>query len=403
MPQKFEIGQGATALEFNLFTQIGSYGRIDGVGVTLGGSTSSIELDVEPGTILHDDDIVSVSAQTVTLQQGDPQNPRKDVVWIDYEGSARVRAGVPAAPDPPGEKREDTWQPAPPPGTALDGVPLAEVWVPAGATETGDLQEADVVDRRIDAVNKSGRIRELASDPADSNLVKSQLWRNITANELRAYFSDTDEVRSIDTTLVRSLSGPTEKVIEDFDDSISANWSGGDSSFDYNTPAFEGDNAAEWTGPGITRDVSVPGDGLTDYPESGDTISLAVRDVDSSGYAYFSFAKESDVAGENYRLSVSGSGDLELEKRGANDTLDTTLGSTSFSFASGTWYVIEVEYDGGGNGVHPFRVYSTSGGSRDTVLAEELSPTQDTTYRGRGLEIGGDIGFRIDRLGLIPA
>ena len=259
MPQQFEIGQGATALELNLFTQLGSYGWVEGAGVTLGGSTSSIECNVATGTVLHNGRYVDVTASTVTLQAGDPQQPRKDLIWVNYEGTPRVRGGVPAAPDPPGETRGDTWSPAPPPATAVDGVPLAEVWVPAGASDTGDLQAVDIIDRRVRAVTIGG-IRELSADPPDGDLVESQLWRNTTAGELRAYFSDTDEVHALDTTLVRSLSGPTEVVVEDFDDEIDANWRGGDSSFTYDTPALEGSAAAYWNSTNdITRDYSLSG------------------------------------------------------------------------------------------------------------------------------------------------
>lgn len=402
MPQQFEIGQGASALEMNLFTRLGAYGRVSGVGVTLGGSTTDIECNVEPGSVLHDGSLVAVSSQTVEIQDGDPQNPRKDVIWIDYEGNAKVRAGVAAEADPPGETREDTWSPAPPAGTAIDGVVLAEVWVPSGATSSGDLTGADVIDRRVDAINKGGLIRELASDPADSELIGTQLWRNTTANELRAYFSDTDEVHNIDTTLERSLSGPTEIVIEDFEDSIEANWRGGESSLTYDTPAFEGSAAGSWDESGASRDYSLPGDGLERYPEAGDTISMAFYGT-ASGHVYLGFGKETDSYDSEYRLRADTDGTLTLKRADTISGSGATLGSVSFSYSAGTWYIMEVDYDGGGSGVHQFRVYSTSGGSRDTVLAEELSPTSDSEYRGRGIAVGGADEFRVDRWAVTPS
>ena len=402
MPQQFEIGQGATALELNLFTRLGSYGWVGGAGVTLGGATSSIECDVASGTVIHDGGFVDVSAATVTLSAGDPQHPRKDLIWVDYEGTPRVRGGVPAPPDPPDETRGDTWSPAPPPATAVDGVPLAEVWVPAGASDTGALQAADVIDRRVQATADSG-LRELSADPADEDLVESQLWRNTTAAELRAYFADTDEVHALDTTLVRSLSGPTETVIEDFDDEIDANWRGGDSSYTYDTPAFEGSAAAAWDSTNdAARDYSLPGDGLSRYPESGDTVALAVRGIASGNFAYVAFGKDTDTFKEEYRLRLDHDGTLALKRADTIGGSGATLGSVSFSYSTSEWYIIETEYDGGGTGVHPFRVYSTASGARDTILAEETSPTSDSTYRGRGVGIGGYDQYRIDRLGVMP-
>ena len=81
----------------------------------------------------------------------------------------------------------------------------------------------------------------------------------------------------------------------------------------------------------------------------------------------------------------------------------TTLGSISVSLSLDTWYIIEADYDGGGDGVHPFRIYSTAGGERDTELGEEASPDADTTYRGRGMVIGarGD-GSGLDRFAITP-
>lgn len=405
MPQQFESGQGATALEQNLFTRLGSYGWIDGAGVTLGGSTTDIECNVSEGTILHDGAILAVSSQTVTIQPGDPQNPRKDVVWVNSEGSAKVRAGIAEEPLPAGESRQDTFQPEPPAGTSIDGVPLAEVWVPAGASDSGDLSTLDVIDRRVGAVNKGGQIRELASDPPDSELIASQLWRNTTAGELRAYFSDVDEVRSLDTTLVRSLSGPTEIVVENYEDSILANWTSGELDYTaYDTPAFEGSAAASWDEPNNhNRDYSRPGGGLTRYPDAGDTISLAVYEVPSGNHCYLGFGKETADYGEEYRLRVDAGGSLTLKRADTINGTGEELGSLSYSHPSGEFVIIEVDYDGGGQGVHQFRVYDTASGSRDTTLAEELSPTTDTTYRGRGISVGGFDEYRVDRFSVIPS
>lgn len=402
MPQQFEIGQGATALELNLFTRLGGYGWLDGAGVTLGGSTSSIECNVAAGTVLVDGEITTVASQSVTLQAGDPQNPRKDIVYVDYNGAAKVQAGIASATDPPGETRQDTWAPAPPPGTSIDGVPLAEVWVPTGASDTGDLQAADIADRRVQAVNGGGRIRELSSDPDTADLINSQFWRNTTENELRAYFADTDEIRQIDTSAVSggSGAGPDEVIIEDFDDDISANWRGGESGFTYSTPAFEGTNAAFFSGAN-SRDVSNPGDGLSTYPDSGDTIALAIYGIVDGGDAFFAFGSEdSEFDRGEYRVRAENSGGtltVDLVRFDSTSGPGTNLGSVSYnSYSQSAFYIMEVDY--GGSGTHPFRLWSTSGGSRDTKLAEETSPTSDTTYQGRGIAVGGSDEFRIDRL-----
>jgi hypothetical protein len=388
MPQRHQIGNGRHAITDNLFARLGEgYGWVRGAGVTLGGSSTDITVRVGDGLINVSGSPVSVASQTVTLPDGNASAPRRDLVYIDREGTAQFEQGEAGGPLPPDKTRENTKVPAPPAAAAIDGVPVADVWVPAGATSAADLDPDDVTDQRVADQGALGGIPTREDDPPRDELLQTRWWRNETAGELRAYFADVDEIHRIDTTQVQTFSGDNTVLIESFDESITANWVGGDSTFKYEaTPSIEGDAAAFWDDGGNTTDYSIPGDGLPYYPQPGDTIAMGVRQ-EGTDRVVMGFGKEADDVSEDYRVQLRVEED---EVRLVRDDVgsQTTLGSISASLSKDTWYILEADYDGGGEGTHPFRVYSVDGsGNRDTVLGEETSPTTDTTYRGRGVLI----------------
>jgi hypothetical protein len=389
MPDRIDTGEGALPPQINALLRRGEgYGWLEGCGVTLTGSTSAIEVRVGAGRVRVDGQARDIAETTKTLGDGDAQDPRKDLIAVDYQGDIRVIPGDPAAADPSDRTGEFTKSPAPPSTAAVDGTLLAEIWVPAGATSTADLAPTDIADRRVADPGGGGTIPVLNQRPAESDLVQTRWWYNKNAGQLEAYIADTDSIITWSTSTVTSFSGPTTRLVEDFENSIDANWNGGDSTYAYTTPAFEGTNAAHWDDSGGSYDWSLPGDGLDYYPEAGDTVAMAVRG-ESSRFVDVGFAKEDTGAGTEYRVRLDIDDDqLRLDKHDASDTI-TTLGSTSVSVSDSTWYIIEADYDGGGTGTHPARLWSTTTsadpGTRDTKLAEIPSPTTDTDFRGRGV------------------
>lgn len=144
--------QAATALHENQHSErVEGYGWVSGLSASVGTSTTSIDIDLTSGTVLVDGTRHSVAAGTVTLQSGDSQHPRKDIIYVDSTGALAVETGVAGEPRPSGAARERTWQPAPPDLTGITGTPLWEVWVPAGASDSGDLSSQDLIDRRLTA------------------------------------------------------------------------------------------------------------------------------------------------------------------------------------------------------------------------------------------------------------
>jgi hypothetical protein len=403
MPDRTRTGEAALPPTLNALLRRGEgYGWVSGCGVTQTDNTSAIEVRIGAGQVRVAGVTRDITATTKTLSDGDAQYPRKDLVLVDYQGDVRVLPGEPAAPDPPDREAEFTKSPAPPSTASLDGTLLAEVWVPSGATSNADLAPDDIVDRRIADPGGLGTIPVVDARPTEEELTVTRLWRNTNTGQFEAYAADADAIVSLDTTTEVNFSGPVTRVIEDFESSIKDNWNGGDSTYTYTTPAFEGSAAAYWDEPSNAVDTSLPGDGLPYYPEPGDTIAMAVRPEASDGAAEIGFATPSNDRNEAYRLQAIGDKDLlQLVKYDATGST-TLLGSVSISYSVGTWYLIEVEYDGGGTGTHPFRIYSTTTssdpGQRDTILAEETSPTTDTDFRSRGLVLRTINDVRVDYL-----
>lgn len=136
-----------------------------GTGVTSGctpslpSSTTPITIDVASGTVYVANTEVSVTADSIELPDGDAQHPRKDVVYVDDTGALQSIQGTPREPKDgtaaPGTDRH-VFQPEPPDLSSLssvaDAAVVAEVWVPAGATGTGDMTDSGVTyvrDRRL--------------------------------------------------------------------------------------------------------------------------------------------------------------------------------------------------------------------------------------------------------------
>lgn len=409
MPLRVQNADGIAGAWFNaLLLASEGYGVEQGCGVILGGSTEEIDIRVGQGTIMHDGSLVSVATQQKTLQPGHPTKPRKDLVWIDREGTARIQPGEAADPVPPDKERDDTWVPEVPDASRLNGVPVAWVWIPPETTSSGELGPRDKIDMRVAPAGTSG-IEVRDSDPRDEELIRTRAWINESVSAadgpLRVYYAHLDQTYTIDQTLESEGSGPSEIVIESFEDSISDNWRGGDSEHTYNAPAFEGSAAAAWDSNSFTRDYSLKGDGLDYYAEDGDRIRLAVRfDSGSERFAWLGFGKDGDDYYSGYRVQLEPNGTLRVQVSDSSNNVDT-LGSAAASITTGEWYVMEVDYDGGGRGVHPARLYSTANGAPDTVLAEIASPTANDEHRGTGYVVcmhSGSGETRVDRLSVIP-
>lgn len=205
---------------------------INGSG-TLGSGNNAIS--VASGEIYHDQTSVDVSSQNVDIDTGD-SNPRKDVVYLDGNGSANVVNGTPQSANPSGFTRFKTREPYPDDFDDQDGVVLAEVWVPADASSIGSN---DLNDRR----QFSDESKILASSSitltGDSTPAAETTLAGVT----------NDQLRGVDS-LVRVDSDPSFDADYAFNWDHSQKWDDSDSEVDLTV-------TINWdTDPGSSNDIS---------------------------------------------------------------------------------------------------------------------------------------------------
>lgn len=161
MPLETTSNSAVESLTINQFAhwQVGDAWDT-GCDVSIGSSTEDIVVSISQGAMYVGGTEVTVNAQQKILQTGDNENPRKDVVVVDENGSVDIVAGTPApilSDIPEDDSRFDpvfhAYRPAP---DELDGkggelVPIAVVWVPPDTVSSSDL-DGDITyvqDRRL--------------------------------------------------------------------------------------------------------------------------------------------------------------------------------------------------------------------------------------------------------------
>lgn len=138
-----QVQEQIQKLHFNeLVKAIGGDGVISGLEVTAAGG---MDLNVSAGEAIISGTRVSFAATTVTIPAADSLYPRKDIVIAKDDGSIAVVQGTPDSPLPGDRTGVFTVTPRPP-DPPSGSIILAEIWVPAGATE---IASGDVTDRRI--------------------------------------------------------------------------------------------------------------------------------------------------------------------------------------------------------------------------------------------------------------
>ena len=138
-----KISEQIQKLHFNeLIKAIKGDGVVSGLEVTAAGG---MDLNVSEGAAIINGTLVSFSATSVTVQTADSLYPRKDIVVAKSDGSIEVVQGVPDSPLPADRTGVFTVTPRPP-DPPSESIILAEIWVPAGATE---ITSGYITDRRI--------------------------------------------------------------------------------------------------------------------------------------------------------------------------------------------------------------------------------------------------------------
>ena len=159
-------GDGAQLMDIlQLQAALDGYSLVDPRDCEVTPGSTELTVDVASGEVRLGGGPVSIAAQTdVALPAPDSENPRKALVYLDSGGTIQTLGGDPATPIPSGAERTGASVPTVPvPSEAF--VPLAEVWLPAGAS---DIVAADIASRRVpEVVSGQSFIPVRYSDPAD--------------------------------------------------------------------------------------------------------------------------------------------------------------------------------------------------------------------------------------------
>ena len=142
-------GDGAQLMDImQMQAALNGYSIVDPseAAVTPGSSSLTVDVAGAPSGARLGGSAESFSGETgVTLPSPDSTDPRKALVYLDSSGTVQTLGGTPAAAEPSGDVRAKTGVPTVP-IPAFDILPLAEVWLPAGAS---DITSSDIFSRRM--------------------------------------------------------------------------------------------------------------------------------------------------------------------------------------------------------------------------------------------------------------
>ncbi|MBA7618329.1 hypothetical protein ES703_25650 [subsurface metagenome] len=160
----FTVGQYLTAndLKSQEDAHTLGYGVVNGLKV-VPTDPVSMNVQVETGKAYVANTLVEKGAVTdLTVSAADPTNPRKDIVVCNSAGTLSIVAGTAEVALPSDKVGVYTLNPEPP-SIPANSIILAEIWVPAGATE---ITGGEIYDKRVFTVDRldMGRMPDMALD-----------------------------------------------------------------------------------------------------------------------------------------------------------------------------------------------------------------------------------------------
>lgn len=223
-PISVEDGQSVQALDANERTlaQHG-YGVVSGCAVTIQTGTlgaGEAAVSIGSGDLLLDGTTTTKASTSVDLAESDTE-PRKDLVVYDVANSTFTSmTGNPEEIDPAGTQRQQAEDPSPPSlASSVDALsknsepllPLAEIWIPSGAT---GITDEDIADRRIsvsrslDTIGANAVTGGVTDGTTLSDITGSNL--SIDSGVLNATDTDTDTRTNVSDDGTQVVSGTSD-------------------------------------------------------------------------------------------------------------------------------------------------------------------------------------------------
>jgi len=244
--------------------------------VTPGSSSLTVDVAGAPSGVRLGGPAESFSGETgVSLPSPDPDQPRKVLVYLGGGGNVQVFGGDPADPVPSGEIRTKTGVPTLP-IPAAGFLPLAEVWMPAGAT---DITASDIFSRRMPFEQGQGsglnadllRGKQLNKPPLYGNGSDGEVIINSNTSDSGMLHTTRYEIQAGNTLTLNDsaliIFAREEIVIDGTIDGSAVN-GGGEGGFDDDgTPGSDG--ATAMIGASGTGGPTSTGNGIDGGPGAG--------------------------------------------------------------------------------------------------------------------------------------
>jgi hypothetical protein len=212
-----QIGEGWEALDPQTVARdkLDGFAVVDGLEVTTDGTDLTLDVSAGTATVGESSGTVQTvslgSAGTVTLDQADSTDPRKDTIYIDTNGDLQAETGTAESALPSGNTRFTTYQPESPlPST--EGTVLARVWVGAGVTS---IQSADIDDLRVPADTVADGVTAQSVSTDDLRTAPTGTLAQLNGNQTFADATQTEIAWATETSRgsVSGLVNATNNVV----------------------------------------------------------------------------------------------------------------------------------------------------------------------------------------------
>lgn len=328
---QYTTGHGASALDQQQERdRLDGYAVVSGYGISPG---TGLEVDVASGTALFGVDgngdanaVSSGTTQNVALASADSSNPRKDVIYVQSDGTVTKETGVARSELPTDATRFNTYKPEPYSMHDIEGVVLAEVWVGAGETS---LSTNDIRDRRMSATATHEQLITKA-------LAAAEIESGSTAHGQNPAETITDSSSPKDL----SFAGSDDRDIHDRTDVTISNSSGASATEDITVTLYDGTDNTGTQLASETLSITVADASSTtetfitgDEPlDNGDYFI----EVTQSGTALTIDSTSEFTKGAKHSISQSTTGDLEITNQdGVTEaSIDPISGGSTFSSVS---------------------------------------------------------------------
>ena len=399
LPLVFNLqdGQGHHALDANQhLTHFTGNSVIEGVSPSTG---SGLDISVTSGEVVVNGSNVSVDDQSITLDDADSTNPRKDIITVDSSGNLVKHTGDAEPVLPEEETGFNTQRPAPNDLSDISQPVIAEVFVEPEATS---LSSTDIRDRRVSSnAFVSGLTSFNDINLSNNSIVSVDLVDGVNVRNHSSRHSDggADELDAADLSGGLGASGQVLQT-----DGSAASW------VDFQPGPDVSDNgdlvveAPSDLNFGNQLDVTDDGDGGVTIDSSATTPEIVAFETGHKEWASGLDQEEvhrfvnpnQDFLLKNLEMQVKGGGtaDAELiarpEQLGPYDELVETLTESTDSvndvaFGDGFIAYGEAEFDGGNVYVHNIDDFSL-----EATLTESEGSVQSVAFGDGFIAYAGD-------------